>query len=462
MDTRVEFALFEQAGRAAKSPVDNEDLGTAKAMDNDTDTLTIAERARERLEAHVAASEAQGDELLKKFEVRLENAAKAAEEARGKADSESGFASNAKQNAEEHAKAVAAVKGTVEADAGWLAATKKTVDEYAQAVNTAKNAAEIDVRAIGEAKASAERDSVATKAVSDRIAVAVVAAEQAQADMTRVVGEATSNGASIATAKNKVEELATAASTLHGQVVELSGGAKSNAASIAKSESDGKQLLASLAEVAVASKDTQERVVAYERKLTELITGFTEINTKIEGLLPNATSAGLASAFRNQQARFKKPQKGWLITFVVSIVLLLCAGLIGLPGFWPNATPETWDSIMRHFFARLPLVVPLVWLGIYAGRNYMLALQVEEEYAFKEAVSTSFEGYKRQMADISGSGNGVITPIVSLCESVLRTLSQRPGRIYEGKHDDITPFAPVAKTIAEATQNRPGESQART
>jgi len=180
--------------------------------------------------------------------------------------------------------------------------------------------------------------------------------------------------------------------------------------------------------------------------LAELTSGYSELNKKIEGLLPNATSAGLASAFRNQKERFRKPQRNWLVTFVITIGLLLAVGLVGSPIIGmsvTNESSETWDGILRHIAFRLPIIVPLVWLGIYAGRNYMLALRVEEEYAFKEAVSTAFEGYKREMANIPAVGGSSTPPLVVLCENVLLALAQRPGRIYEGRHEDITPLSPV-------------------
>ena len=274
-----------------------------------------------------------------------------------------------------------------------------------------------------------------------------------QTDAATALVEVTTGAAAVLAARAAAEANAAATQTTQGQVAETASKANADAASIAKNESDAKALLASLSEVVATAKSAENRVDEYEKKLVELHKVFTEMHTKIEGLLPNATSAGLASAFRNQQTRFRNPQRNWLGAFVVTILLLLCAGFVGLPGFWPGATQENWDSILRHFVARLPIVVPLVWLGIYAGRNYMLALRVEEEYAYKEAISTAFEGYKREMSNISDAGSGALTPIVSLCENVLRTLSQRPGLIYEGRHDDITPLAPLSKTIADAAQN---------
>src|SRR5205807_9573247 len=95
-----------------------------------------------------------------------------------------------------------------------------------------------------------------------------------------------------------------------------------------------------------------------------------------------------------------------------------------------------------------------VWLAVYAGRNYMLALRLQEEYAFKEALSTSFEGYKREMTGIPAAGDQLL-PILTLCNNVLETLALRPGRLYEGKHDDITPLSPLAGLLGGTRGGRP-------
>lgn len=385
---------------------------------------------------------------------RAEAAARAAEEANSKANSESGFAYNAKQNAEDHAKAIAQVRGTVDADFTWLTTTKKNAEELAQAIGTFKATSENDSRLIAESRTAVEGATVSAKAASDRAATQAAAIEKTQTDVAAALERVTADAASIAAAKANAEVAATSIQALQTQISETASKATTDATAVAKNQADSKALHAEMTDITATAKVTHDRVVAYQAELGALTTAFNELHAKIEGLLPNATSAGLASAFRNQKGRFLKPQRNWLITFVVAIGLLLLAGVVGLPGLWPG-TPvagvqDSWDVILRHLVTRLPLVAPLVWLAIYAGRHYTLALRVEEEYAFKEAVSTAFEGYKREMANISASGDGNLPPLVTLCENVLRAMAQRPGRIYEGHHEDITPFTPFAKAVGDA------------
>jgi len=389
---------------------------------------------------------------LLRIKERAENAARAAEEASSKANSESGFAYNAKQNAEDHARAIAQVRGTVDADFTWLTTTKKNAEDLSQAVAAAKTSAEADARATSEHKSTSEKDAAAIRAAAENVTTSLAAVAKAQADATTALTDVTNGAASVAVTKASAEANAAAIQTLQSQLAELASKAKADGQAITENEVNARSLISSINEIVAKVKETQQKVSQYETELARLTESHQALHVKIEGLLPNATSAGLASAFRNQKARFSKPQRNWLITFVVAICLLLAAGLVGLPGFWPNSGAETWDAIFRHFVTRLPLVAPLVWLAIYAGRHYMLALRVEEEYAFKEAVSTAFEGYKREMAGISTVGDSTHPPLVTLCENVLRALAQRPGRIYEGRQDDITPLPPVAKVIGDVTQ----------
>lgn len=386
---------------------------------------------------------------------RAETAARSAEEANSKANSESGFAFNAKQNAEEHAKAISQVRGTVEADFTWLTTTRKNAEESANAVTALRATSESDARIVAEARGMVEKDATTARAASDRSTTALATIEKIQTDVAAALKDVTMESAAVADAKVKAEATTTALQKLETPLAAIASKAADDGNAIAKAEADSQTLLSSINKITKTANETHDRVSEYEKELARLTVIFTELNKKIEGLLPNATSAGLASAFRNQKDRFKKPQRNWLIMFVVTITLLLIvAGLGGVSGLWSinPATPESWDEILRHFMGRLPLVAPLVWLGIYAGRNYMLALRIEEEYAFKEAVSTAFEGYKREMADISASGNNETPPLVILCENVLRALAQRPGRIYEGRHEDITPLSPVKGAIFEVKQ----------
>ena len=378
--------------------------------------------------------------------VRLAELLTIAEEANRRANSEAGYAFNAKQAAEEHAKAVAQIKGSIEADVAWLAATKERVEEAARAINESKTQSQLQATSVQEAeqqaKQSAQQAADASKrasdiapemeALRDRGKGALVALTDAQtaAERARAAAADAEKGAA------ESFEAAKAHSNTAVQARELAAAAQQQA----------EEHAATLKALADKATESLASVQAYEARLKAHADGFDAVQKKIEGLLPNATSAGLASAFRNQKDRFTVPQIGWLVAFFVALVGVVAAAFIGLP---PSS--GTWDAILRHFVNRLPLAAPLVWMAIYSARHYGMAVRVQEEYAFKEALSTAFEGYKREMDTIrqTSSESPADAPLLVLCQNVLMALSERPGRIYEGRQQDITPLASAVESLKE-------------
>ena len=377
---------------------------------------------------------------------RAEAAASAAEEANRRANSESGFAFNAKQNAEDHAKAISQIRGTVEADTNWLATTKQDATADAEAISTARKVAEGDARATADTKSASEAEMVAIRAIKDKVEAARSVAEKSSEESVSLAKRMSDDTAAVTQARANVETSASNVQALQAQVAEAATKVQADAVAVSTRANDSKQLIASLTNVTETATAAQERVVEYEHKLDGLVAQIMELHGKIEALLPGATSVGLASAFRDQQARCATRQRARLASFIVTIVGLLIVGAYGLPGM--GTEPVTWDSILRHFASRLPLIAPLVWLALVAARNYNLAIKLQEDYAYKEAISRSFEGYRREMGGIP-AGSDQAVPILTLSDNVLRTLGERPGRLYDGVHEDLTPLSPLIKLLKE-------------
>ena len=403
------------------------------------------------------AAEAHMTELL----ARLEAAVTATEGANQKANSEAGFAFNAKGMAEEHATAISKIKGTADVEYAALQSIKKGAEEAASIVTASRASSDANAQVIAEKKAQTEKDAAAARTASEQGAASLAVIENTKAQVVAMHDVANQLVSSIKSSKDAADQNLVAIQQARQDITTLATQAKTEAAEITQMHSEAKKIFPAFQQVVDVANDAQKRVTEYEQKLAALVVQYEAMDKKIEGLLPHATSASLASAFREQKKRFEKPQRNWVWAFGITIALLLAVGLVGAPEV---SDKDTWDVILRHLTRRLPLIVPLLWLGIYAGRNYMLALRLEEEYAFKEAISTSFEGYKREMSDIPAVDGGTDSkPISVLCENVLRALSQRPGRIYEGKHEDITPMTPLkgffgmgAKKATESAENKQG------
>ena len=350
---------------------------------------------------------------------------------------------------EEHSTAIAALKGNAESDVNAILGNKQKCDEAVAAVNSGKAAIDADQKVINDHQKEVDRSAQEIiKAAEIGVAHLVDinaskdSAESASKSTKDVLAAATQAGTAVEEAKMQAERLSSEVATLAAKTSEDE--------EAAKQRSDGIQTLLLNAQ---NSEVNLKKVWEHLEKSDELARSNEERNAKhsqdletltksIESLLPGATSAGLASSFNAQKARFKDQQNRWLWTFVGCIGALV---FLAIPSFlaaigvsvFGHPTDPTWNATWRSLTLRLQIVLPLIWLAIYAGRNYMLSLRLEEDYAYKEAISTAFEGYKREMEKFAAGDGGTPSPIAILCTNVLRAIAERPGRMYEGKHQDI-------------------------
>lgn len=413
----------------------------ANEMNSESDrqkaSTTLAEA--ERLVADIAHYRAQAEEQFK-----------AAETSRKNADSEGLFAVNAKKTCEEHATAISQIKGSAESEANTIKANKQTSDELLAALTAGKAAIDAHVKSISDQRkeseeaakhANASREVCSArvqeleklKAGADStlatIAEALAAANKAQTGAESAEKSAAARQLAVDASATSVDESLTASQNALADIEKLVASAQAR-------EADLKSVLDHLKKSDTISTSHEARVADLTSELEQLI-------KRVAGLLPGATSASLASSFNAQKTRFSAPQARWLKTFIWCIAGLIAVALpsflaaLGVPVPGHASDAETRD-IVRSLLLRMPIVVPLVWLALYAGRNYMLSLRLEEEYAYKEAVSTAFEGYKRELQEIPAGDGKNMPPINQLCINVLTAIAERPGRIYEGKHKDIT------------------------
>lgn len=130
----------------------------------------------------------------------------------------------------------------------------------------------------------------------------------------------------------------------------------------------------------------------------------------------------------------------WQFIFIGSLVLLILLGVTGLIHVIETGSALTYDELLRLWLSRLPVAGALLWLALHASRESALARRLEEDYGYKSAIASSFEGFHKQMKELGGAAdnNG---PLKQLCENTLATIATPPGRIYERHELTVSPSA---------------------
>jgi hypothetical protein len=400
-------------------------------------------------------------EEIKKIKAQAEEQLKAAEASRRGADEHASYANQAKKNTEDHSKATASFKGTAESDQNSIATNKQKSDELLAALTRGKADSEADTKAISEQRKKVDQATEDLVKAAQISSTRLQETEKSKTAADAFLKETEEIRDAAIQARSKTDAAQTQVQQLFAQTSELSK-------KITDAHTKSTDLSAQINEILTAATTDEEKLKEILDKLTKSHATASEFEARViksskdldsliertDALLPGVTSASLASAFGQHKKRFTFPKISWIGVF------LLCMGglvYVAYPSFSAalsdKLSDKTWTDVFRGFVMRLPIVIPLVWLAIYAGRNYMLSIRLEEDYAYKEAISMSFEGYKREMEKIAaGQPAGPNNPITTLCVNVLKAIAERPGRIYEGKHKDITLHNEALGVLEQATE----------
>lgn len=165
---------------------------------------------------------------------------------------------------------------------------------------------------------------------------------------------------------------------------------------------------------------------------------YEKLYTKIESLLPAATSTGLAKAYFDQKDSYKTPIKIWGSTFVVALTGIVLIGLFNYNGSGFNfilSEPEALDQSFSRVLSRTPFYFALIWLAAFSSKRYRQNKRLEEEYAHKEVLAKSYQGYKNEFETEKEAKNDGL--VEDLKKVLLQAISKNPSEIIDdGKEED--------------------------
>lgn len=177
----------------------------------------------------------------------------------------------------------------------------------------------------------------------------------------------------------------------------------------------------------------------------------------IDSILPRGASAGLAAAFSQRGRQLDPAKRTWLTLFVISL-----ASLSGFAWQLINMPVPEGTTFWNQLLFRLPLAAPLVWLGWFSAIQYGNIIRVQEDYAFKEATSKAYQGYKDHMEHLGDINlDEAKTALTLLSEATINVLSREPLRIYGKTEQDASPshgfVGFIRKSKSKETNNEVSE-----
>jgi hypothetical protein len=166
---------------------------------------------------------------------------------------------------------------------------------------------------------------------------------------------------------------------------------------------------------------------------------------KIEDLLPGATSAGLATAYKDLKESFDGQIKKYTDIFFTSVVAIPAVAFIAsvkefsiLQLSISFADVTTIDAILRLAVLKLPFILPLVWLAVFASMRRSQYERLQQEYAHKEALAKSYDSYRQQLDQLKVADTDSLKQ--ELISKAIDAIAFNASNTLNGKHREQMPL----------------------
>lgn len=254
---------------------------------------------------------------------------------------------------------------------------------------------------------------------------------------------------SVADLANTIEAIHTEASQLKVDIesnftaIELDKTAATEAVTEARSFAAEIEQLRTEAAQAVAESERIHQKLNSVALEAENVKGKCEEHEKlIASVIPRGASAGLAAAFASRVGQLNSTKFGWMLTFITA-VLILAAFAYHLSTLEP---PK--DAYLSFILYRMSLAAPFIWLAWFSAIQYGNTVRVQEDYAFKEATSKAFQGYRDHMDHLASINDDEAESAMRLmAQRTIEILAREPLRIFGRTDHDASPASAATNII---------------
>lgn len=206
----------------------------------------------------------------------------------------------------------------------------------------------------------------------------------------RQSGEQTTNA--LNDARNKLNEVISIESQVNQKLQTI----EQSRVSAAQKEEETKNKLEVISQIHTEAENKKAEIEKLKSETEELLEKNNEQSEKISDLLQKAAAGSLFNSFNVRKIEFESAAKFWRLMIGGSIVILVL-----------GATYIAWlaqrSEVLSHaFLLKFSVALPVIYWLIFSTRQYTKNKRLEEEYAFKSAISLSLEAYRDLIKKESG------------------------------------------------------------
>lgn len=357
-----------------------------------------------------------------------------------------------------------------------IAQTQLEVEGAATRVSQQEQAA--TVSAAGAEAQNKTAIVAATEVTGNQVASAAALADiqsalqKSTSHITQTTAHVTETAALLAQAttnKTAIADILSTASTTQENILNLqkeartTGGAITATLTSAKSSEQriveiGERVAALEGIIKQRDKELSDWQGRYNGALTDWQGRYKELYDQIENLLPGATSANLATAFRDQKESYKWPKVIYSGLFIAAAIFLALSYKIAVPqeDTWAKNITNPWEGILTDLVHKGPFYLPSLLVLFFTYRAFTMADKMQQDYAYKEKIATSFEGFKKQFESIV-TPTGIESPLAILCTQMLVIIGLHPTRFFDPVHADELPGTEAIKRALDPARKPKAE-----
>lgn len=185
---------------------------------------------------------------------------------------------------------------------------------------------------------------------------------------------------------------------------------------------------------------------------------FEGLVDQIEDLLPGATSAGLATAYSTLRTTAERRALRYSTAFfgLVGFLTIIAVATVTQsftisPLSWQAITFSEVTEYLTKFLFKLPIILPVLWAALTVSKRRSEMHRLAEEYAHKEALAKSYEGFKKQIIELNKEDNELLTELLA---AMLKAVSLNAAKTLDGKHGEKMPVQEVIEEAAKSAVSR--------
>ena len=142
---------------------------------------------------------------------------------------------------------------------------------------------------------------------------------------------------------------------------------------------------------------------------------------------------------------FSKPIEQYSYLFYSSVAVLTITTLVSsIDSFWTaNEVIKFVDitnlsELLNSLIHKLPIIVPVLWLAIFASKRRSEAQRLQQEYAHKEALAKSYQNFKTQIDNLNAPDKKEEL-MEKLLSAAIDAVAANASDSLDKKHGDKTP-----------------------